>query len=402
MWSKREKTADFLVACGNYCIIATCFFIPLSTTLMGLFACLVVFFWFLSGRIFSIHRLLSHSPVSCMSLVLFFLFVIGIFYSPVDYEVSLHTLAKYRELVFIPAVIGLAKGNRRYITIARDSYVAGSILLMFISFGMASSLVPIERYGNSILYHITHSYFMAFLAFVSLHHCFDSRQYRYFWIFIFITATINLIYVTPGRTGMIIYAFLMLLFIVQRFSFKKQLIAFAVIISLIVGSFYASNNVSKRMTVAWKEIASYYEEGRKFTSLGMRLEWFENSIKLIDDRPFFGHGTGSYQVVQAEKIKKQKKQITTDNPHNEFLFIGVQLGYVGLTVFILLLIVMWLRSFNISSNHRWLVQGVILSMVLGCMMNSFLFDAHQGHFFAFLSALLFSSIHAPHPTLTFR
>lgn len=343
-----------------------------------------------------------HSPVSVMSLALFFLFVIGIFYSPVDYQSSLKTLAKYRELVFIPAVIGLAKGNRRYITLARDSYVAGSILLMLISFAMALSLLPIERYGNSLLYHITHSFFMAFLAFLSLHYTFDSRQYRYFWIFIFIASTINIIYVTPGRTGMIIFALLMVLFIMQRFSLKKQLVALTAILSLFVGAFYASDNVSKRLTIAWKEVASYYEQDRKSTSLGQRLEWYENSIKLIEDKPFFGHGTGSYQTVQAEKIKNQRKKISTDNPHNEYLFIGVQLGYVGLTVFILLLIVMWLRSFNLSSKQRWLVQGVILSMVMGCVMNSFLFDTHQGHFFAFLSALLFSSIHSPHPTLTFR
>jgi len=402
MLSQREKMADFLVACGNFCIIATCFFIPLSTSLMGLFACLVVVFWVLSGRFFSIHRLLAHSPVSCMSLVLFFLFVIGIFYSPVDYQVSLQTLAKYRELVFIPAVIGLAKGNRKNITIARESYVAGSIILMFISFGMALSLIPIERYGNSILHHITHSYFMAFLAFLSLHYSFDSKQYRYFWIFIFIAATINIVYVTPGRTGMIIYALLMLLLIIQRLSWRNQLIAFFVIIAMISGIAYTSDNASKRLFTAWEEVISYYDRGKSQTSIGMRLDWYDDSIELIEDKPFFGHGTGSYQLVQGERVKKYGKTLETDNPHNEYLFIGVQLGYVGLTAFILLLVVMLLRSFNLSVKQRWLVQGVILSMVMGCMMNSFLFDAHQGHFFAFLSALLFSSIHAPHPTLTFK
>ncbi len=401
MMNRKEKASGFLVNCGVFCAIATCFFIPLSTSLMGLFSTLVVLFWVISGRIFSIHKLLAASPVSCMSLLLFTLFVIGMLYTPADQETALETLAKYRELIFIPAVIGLMKGNSQGIKTARESYIAGSILLMIISFGMTFSLIPLERYGNSILYHITHSFFMAFLAFSSLHFAFDSKQYRYFWVFIFIGATLNLAYVTPGRTGMIIYALLLLLFIIQRFSFKKQFVALVIISALFVGAFYASDNVSKRMTIAWNEIVSYYVQDKKRSSLGMRLEWYENSIKLMEDKPFFGHGTGSYQLVQAAKIDKKKK-IKTDNPHNEYLFIGVQLGYVGLITFILFLIVLWLRSYNLSGKQKWLAQGVILSMVAGCMMNSFLYDTHQGHYFALLSGIFFSSVHAPHPSLTFK
>jgi hypothetical protein len=54
----------------------------------------------------------------------------------------------------------------------------------------------------------------------------------------------------------------------------------------------------------------------------------------------------------------------------------------------------------LQAKDKYLVQGVILAMMTGCIMNSFLFDSHQGHFFAFLSGIFFAS--APHRSLTFK
>ncbi len=399
MLNKREKTRGFLVNSGVFFVIVTCFFIPLSTSVMGLSAGLVVLFWILSGRIFNLPQLLMKCPVSFFSFFLFLLFCIGVFYSPVSYEESFDTLKKYRELIFIPAVISLMRGNQKGIQTALDCFIAGCIVLMLISFGISLSIIPSDRFGNSITYHITHSFFMAILAFWSSHRAIDSKQYRYFWVIIFLSAIINLIYVTPGRTGMLVFALLMLLLITQRLSWKKQIIGLFIILSLFTTAYFASENVSTRLNDALEEIHNY-KKGKAKSSLGMRMDWYNNSMKLMEEKPIFGHGTGSFAHVQ-KKVVESRKTKRTDNPHSEYLFIGVQLGWVGLLTFLFLFIIQWLRSFNLSSEDKWLVQGVILSMVAGCVMNSFLFDSHQGHFFAFLTGLFFSSVRQRHPSLTF-
>ena len=81
----------------------------------------------------------------------------------------------------------------------------------------------------------------------------------------------------------------------------------------------------------------------------------------------------------------------TDNPHNEFLLIGVQLGLVGVTVFALIFISQFLCSFKLEKPDKLYAQGILIAMVIGCTMNSFLFDSHQGHFWAILSAVYLSS-----------
>jgi O-antigen ligase len=78
----------------------------------------------------------------------------------------------------------------------------------------------------------------------------------------------------------------------------------------------------------------------------------------------------------------------TDNPHNEYLFITVQSGLVGGGLFIALLLSLLFHSARLPSPRRYLLQGVVVAMAVGCLMNSFLFDSHQGHFFAIIAAVL--------------
>jgi O-antigen ligase len=73
------------------------------------------------------------------------------------------------------------------------------------------------------------------------------------------------------------------------------------------------------------------------------------------------------------------------------MFIGVQLGLTGLALFLALLASQWIAAAGLNRHSRFLLQGIVLTMATGCLMNSFLFDSHQGHFYAFLSALLLAS-----------
>jgi O-antigen ligase len=233
---------------------------------------------------------------------------------------------------------------------------------------------------------------MAILAFWCLHHCFDVKQYRYYWLMLFILTTINLFFIAPGRTGMLVYIILIPLVIFQRLPLKKSLPVGLVIAALLVLTFDASNNFSTRVSEAIHEIKSYHSSSSR-TSLGMRFDWWQNSIDLIYEKPVFGHGTGSFQATQRALIKKQKtKTQPSDNPHNEYLLLGVQTGLLGMSVFIALLVSQFFYSFQLPPPKKYLLQGVVVAMASGCLMNSFLFDSHQGHFYAILSALLMTPV----------
>ena len=374
---------------GVWAVIGTCFAIPISTSLMDLFAALVVLFWLVSGKALLWPRLVRHNPVVCLATVLFLLFLAGLFYSPATLGDSFAVLMKYRKLLLLPIVVSLVMDDGTAVRRAENSFLAGAILLLVISYGMAFSLIPSAKYGYSLLFHITHSFFMALLSFWSLQRALDSRRYRYFWLLTFLAATINIIFITPGRTGMLTYAILMLLALMQRLSWKGRLTGCLFFCLLIPAGFFTSTNISSRVQQALQDII-HYEQGVSRTSLGMRLDWWANSLELIGEKPVFGHGTGSFAMKQGELIKGSKTK-PSDNPHNEYLFIGVQLGISGMVLFIALMASQWLCSRSFEPHRKFLVQGIVLTMATGCLMNSFLFDTHQGHFFAIISALFFSS-----------
>lgn len=384
--NKAGRLRDKFKDAGVVLIIACCFFIPISSSLMGATAILAFLCWIFSGRILSLPSLMMSNTTVLLSVSLFFLLFIGVFYSPADASGAFVTLKKYRELLFLAMVVSLLGDNGRAAQLAENSFVAGCIVLLSLSYGMFFSILPMEKWGYSTVYHITHSFFMAILAFWSLHRAFGSRKYLYLWLLLFVAASINLFYIAPGRTGMLVYGTLLLLTFFQRLPPKKSIPAILLACLLAVVTFSTSPNFSSRVREAVSEI-QHYQPASSRSSLGMRFDWWQNSMDLIGQKPIFGHGTGSFKAAQSALIKNSQTE-STDNPHNEYFLIAVQSGLVGAVLFIALLAAQFFSSLNLNPAQKYLLQGVVVAMACGCLMNSFLYDSHQGHFYAILSAIL--------------
>jgi O-antigen ligase len=389
-----SRKPNFFESAAVFSAIATCLVLPLSSPLLSLFSILTVVFWLCSGKIKEIPSLFRSNPIVFLSILLFTFFIVGMFYSSAEIQYALSILKKYREIIFIPIIISLLKDNPTGRKNCEYGFISGCILLMLISYSMYFSIVPMAKYGYSVIYHITHSFFMATLAFWALHKMIDSRQYRYFWIIIFLLSLINLFYIAPGRTGMLVFFFLMLLFLVQRLSLLQQMVGMFVLTLLLSVTFLTSENFSSRSSEALKEVQEY-QYGAARTSMGMRLDWWINCVGMIKEKPLFGYGTGSFLNEHDKWIEGTKIQ-PTDNPHNEYLFIGVQLGVVGLVLFLMLFAAQIIYSSKLEKSDRLFVQGVVVAMAVGCIMNSFLFDSHQGHFWAFLVGVYFSAYPQKH------
>lgn len=393
--ANQSVMASRLNKAGAYSIVACCFFIPLSTSLMGAFGGLVLLFWIISGRITRLPQLIRISRLAAVSTIMIFLFIVGMIYSPAPWEEILDVFKKYRELFFIPAIMCLLLGDEKHFDEkAVMAFFIGCIILMGISYVMAFGLVPSARYGNSIIQHIAHSFFMAILAFWTAHKAFDSGKYKVAWALLLAAVIGNIVYIAPGRTGMLTFLVLCILFIWQRFSWKQQIIGYIVFTVLTGAAFFSSHNIQNRLSDALHDIQTY-QHGMSRSSQGMRFDWWYDCIQLIGEKPIIGHGTGSF-TMEHDRLIKGTDVKPTDNPHNEYLFIAVQIGGVGLFVFLALFIAGWQGSLHQPPERRRLAQGVIVSMMTGCLMNSFLFDSHQGHFFAFLTALLCAPVAARH------
>ena len=384
-----SKLTTRIESVGLYSLIASCFFIPFSSSLMGATTILAFICWVVSGKVKELPQLLLTNKLTLLASALFLLLVAGVFYSPAETGDALSALKKYRELILFVMAVSYLHNEENKAILAEKTFAAGSILLLSISYSMYFGLVPTEKFGYSTVYHITHSFFMAILAFWALQKTIASAKFRLFWCFVFITTCINLFYIAPGRTGMLVFIVLTILTIFQHLSLKKALIGMLLCGGAIGAILISSENFSTRLQQAVVEIENY-QPGSSRTSLGMRFDWWHNSIVLIKERPLLGHGTGSFEDEQKRLIKGTKT-MKSDNPHNEYLLLGVQVGLVGVALYLSLLGGLFGASYKKKKPYNFLLQGVVLAMFCGCLMNSFLFDSHQGHFFAILSAILIST-----------
>ncbi|SDP10082.1 O-antigen ligase family protein [Desulforhopalus singaporensis] len=386
----RSKIKQFSLKAPLFFVVICCFFIPLSSALMNVSALLMLFFWIITGGFRTRIPLSFKTFIGVVAFLLFLLFSIAVYYSPVPLEESLAVLKKYRELFYITMLIVLLHSRASVARKAEISFALGCTVLLGISYAMYFSLIPTDKYGYSTLYHITHSFFMAFFGFWCLQKIMFRKRFLVVWAGFFIATVFNLFYIAPGRTGMLVFCALLILALFQHLSWKKSLSAVIAVAVLMTAVFFTSDNFSTRVKEAVSEVRNYHATSSR-TSLGMRFDWWYNSIELIRTKPLLGYGTGSFAAVQGELIENEHTRTkASDNPHNEYLFIGVQTGLVGLALFLLLLASLFVYSAKLPPEKRSLLQGVVTAIAVGCLMNSFLFDTHEGHFFAVISAVLCS------------
>lgn len=384
--SSFTKIQSHLYSGAQLFLILACFFTPFSSSMMGTSSLIALACYLLSGRL-GMAAMGSKNivPILCAAL-LFAVLTIGVVYSPAILSDALATLKKYRELLFLVMAFMLTRKSRKTGRYGLHGFIAGSLLLLVLSYAMYFHLIPTEKYGYSTIYHITHSFFMAFLAFWALQFLFVPSPFRIFWLIVLPAVLFNLFYIAPGRTGMMVFLLLIGLTLLQRLTFRYSLATLLLVCLCTGGAYKTSHNFSTRINEAIDEIQNYNATSSR-TSLGQRFDWWQNSVELIREKPLIGHGTGSFAIEQQRIIGNTKTK-HTDNPHNEFLFIAVQTGAIGLSLFVGLLLSLFLSARSLDSPAKQLLQGVVVAMAFGCLMNSFLYDSHQGHFFAFLSGIL--------------
>jgi O-antigen ligase len=208
---------------------------------------------------------------------------------------------------------------------------------------------------------------------------------------------LNVFYVASGRTALVVIPVLVIVLAVRRFGWKSGC---AVVLSAVIAGWLiwqSSTYLRMQMALIPGEIQRYSEENAR-TRIGERLEFWKKSFAFIAQAPLLGHGTGSIKrLFQASAAGETgASALVPDNPHNQTLAVGIQLGSIGIG----LLYAMWighLLAFRERSVARegkagrglareglaWIGLIVVLQNIVSCLFNSHLFDFTQGWTYVF-------------------
>jgi len=260
-----------------------------------------------------------------------------------------------------------------------------SYVKYFSSFNISEGFTQASVFKN----HIQANFLMAITAYFVLLLSLEFPKYRWLAGIIFVLMAYNILFMSIGRSGYVVFAVLMPLFLWQAYRWKGLAVA---VLSLAVLSFAVyeySHTFRDRVDLAGSEVQQYYE-GHNKTSVGMRMAFAKNSIVLIKKHPVLGTATGSFKYEYA----KLNPVIKTVNPHNEYLNISVQFGVVGLFLLLFLFFTIWRSSFSLPKSYQYMAQGILLAIAVGSLANSWIMDTTEGHFFAFFMALAFAQLGA--------
>ncbi len=364
-------------------LLATTYF---STSLSTIMSIIIGLLWLFSTQFKGLPKVLQQYPVAAWSFALFVCFIVGTSYSSAQQNDALSMAKKYRELIFIPLLIPFLR-REHYRDWLWKTFILASVLTLIGSYVMEIGIFGAEKQMDpSFKSRITHSIFVAFFAFFCLHKILDDVRYRWAFIALFCLSLGDLFFVVQGRTGQLIIIALIILFTLQRLGSKGRLLTAAILI-LAVSLFVNFSDKANRIYEGVDNTRSYlnHQPEKKPTSMGVRYKFWENSLKLVAEKPWFGHGTGSF--ANEYKRVTNTHPDNRKNPHNEFLLIAVQLGLLGIFTYSGFLLSQYYCSRTLPDAEKRLAQGLLLTLIITSLFNSPFLDHTEGHWFAVMIAL---------------
>ncbi|MBI1202242.1 MAG: ligase [Rhodopseudomonas sp.] len=327
------------------------------------------------------------SPAGGIPLVLIALGLAGTLWADVAWPERFNGVSAYIKLLYIPLLLYQIERSDRAPQILIGFLVSCTILLATswalliwpeIPFPGRSSTVgiPVKDY-------ISQSAMFTICVFVMLQFAHDAwrngrRDRALLSIMLAVIFVANILYVATSRTSLVVITVLLVVFGLRRFSWKGLIGLAAGVIVLTGIAWSSADYLRTRVDTFFAEIHSYKADG-KATSAGERLTFWKKSIEFIEAAPIVGHGTGSIreQFAQSAVGRAGMAAEVAENPHNQILAIGIQLGLIGIAV----LLAMWLAHlalFASNSFAAWVGLVVVIQNVVGSLFNSHLSDFTHG------------------------
>jgi len=385
--------------------VLTGFSIPLSTSFSEITTGLFMATWLLSGDLAGKWALLRRHQVALLSLALFGLLGLGMTWSSASWGGAARCLLKYRELLYLPMFVVVFQ-EARLRKLATYAFMVGAVLLMGLSY--VEWLAGVD-YGNASAPNefvvakdrIIHGLLMAFLVYLAAVEfsaltpgAFAKARIRLDWRWVHAAiiglAVCNIVFLVKGRTGYLLLGALTTLFLWEHLGRRGVVIAGLLLSAFAIGSVTFLTVIRERVDQTISQLQNQFGPERKH-SPDPRLEFYENTLRLIRRHPLLGTGTGSFRGEYAHLVAKTDDRATSD-PHNEYLHLASQVGITGPALFILLLTVQWLAAARLPATERYVGRGIVLTIAVGSLFNSLILSVTGGLIYSYFSGLAFAAL----------
>ena len=403
MMSAGQAYARHALNAARTCMVISAAFLALSTAATGAFAIVGSAFWLLSGQWRAAWLAIRREPVAILALALFGALLVGVAWSLVPAAQAFDALGKYRELPFFAIVLFLFAEERWRRRLLWAS-LAGALVLLGLSMAIQLGLFTfVDQRGvssshNAILYknHITHGFLMSLAAYAGAILAPRATGWRR-WALVLaaILAAANVWFAVQGRTGYVVLSALVLWLGYSRGSIKGLLASVVALALAIAAAYQWAPAFQTRISQAVEQAREYGERGQPGeTSIGSRFHFWTRSAQWLSRHPLLGAGTGGWAEAFHQATEGDEAYLhdrAHSHPHNEYVHMAVQLGPLGLVLFVAMLVAAWRSAARLPDPYAELARGFVLAFAVGCLFSDFLRDSTEGHMWALLGGALFAA-----------
>ena len=376
-WAKTTDIVAVLIA----------FSLPWSTTLVGIFG--VVFVLTVAPTIeWRSFAASLRRPGSALPIALFALALVGMLWSEAPWGARLYALGPLVKFLVLPLLIYHFERSARGMRVFTAFLVSCVLLTMMSWLVMFDPGLSIKRDGVArgifVKDYIDQSQEFALCAIVLAYPVVTLLRDKKIWQALALTAIVasfilNMAFVIVSRTAMVTLPIMLAVFALLHLQRRTSaMIVLATIV--LVGLAWAASPQLRRTTNTFVSDYRLYKEENIPTSIGLRLEYWQKSLRFLSEAPLFGHGTGSirglFEAAATGPTVLASSQVI-GNPHNQTLNVAVQWGSVGVVV----LYAMWLSHLLLFRGEgliAWIGLMVVLQNIFSSLFNSHLFDFHEG------------------------
>ncbi|WP_297572729.1 O-antigen ligase family protein [uncultured Deefgea sp.] len=368
------------------------FALPSSTALTNIMVplCGLLGLYWARGQIVNFFR---KNPFALLPLLLWLALALGAVFSPAPEAWAY--FAKYKKLLFIPllalfflkgpektmqyAIAGFLLGNLGILLLSTLLWSTGQLTWFGVTFVAASAISK-----NAI----AQTFLMAFAGAVWF---VIGIRYRQWPVFLLAAASFAGVYLmSPQRTGHLA-GLVLLMTLGWMYLQHRCRYWFVAAMGLAILAIALTNNpVQRRAQLGVTEVIACQaalntpqQDQACFTSMGIRSIFYLTALKQIAEYPVLGKGTGA--------IKTQIGPIVMSNPHNEYLLQGMQLGLLGIALYLALLASALKMALGLPRVWAAVAVGVTLSYAVCSLFNSLLMDISEGNTFSVFFALLLAA-----------
>ncbi|CAB3766827.1 polymerase [Burkholderia puraquae] len=394
-----------LTAARAFAVAALCM-VPVSTALTNIFCALFAVALVISPEFWRNLRSFVTDPPSLAALLILAALAASVTYTVAPHDKAWNWVAKYDKLLLLPfAVLAFRQSNWApivqrcwFVTLCVILVLSTTNYLGLTAIGPAHATgLPTSRawvFKN----HIAAGMFGALLFYQAADLALSARRAlpRVAYAGVAVWSLVNVFVMLQGRTGQVI-ALLLILVVAVRFVLllhkQSALCAWLAACVLALAGVALVVAVGTMRNGRLVEVASevqQYHQSDAITSSGLRLEWYKKGLDLYRQRPVIGYGAGGLEV-QFEKLAAGKTAAEgqlTSNPHNEYLLMAVQLGTLGLVLFVNLIAQIARGSRTLDPRSRHLLLGWLAIFTVGSLANSLLLDFAEGHLIVLLAGIL--------------